>query len=314
MGHKRVRSGKRITGMVPDMNNPKNGATPKDRRRVYTPGEIREVMDEFMQPTDLSKGNQDFKEVRCRQIAKKFSSDTSKIGLDRTTSGIYRVITKCLDDYDADGRIPISTRLAGTPSIHSYSRDLTDMDIYCMGDMWKIRNERDPNFDETEVMISMSAILNLPYGTVQQYVNSHRTFIFTREAIKHDPMKDTCFAATPIPVEKENDMSTPKKKPKKDSATPADITPITDHEGKKYLRRIYSVEDHKSSVMVDVYRVAKAFKVSGPLEQALKKILCCGQRGKGDKIADLKGAIAAINRAMEDYLLDERIKETGEED
>jgi hypothetical protein len=300
--------------MVADMNNPKNGVTPKDRRRVYTPEEIREVMDEFMQPTDLPKGAQDFKDVRCRQIAKKkFSSDDSKIGLDRTTGGIYRIITKCLDDYDADGRIPMSTRLASTVSIHPYHRELTDMDTYCMEDMWKTRNERDSNFDDVEVMISMASILNLPYGVVHQYVNSHRTFIFTREAIRHDPMKDTCFAATPIPVKKENDMSTPKKKKKEIADTKSvKTTPITEHEGKKYLRRIYSVEDHKTSIMVDVYRVAKAFKVSGPLEQALKKILCCGQRGKGDEVADLKGAIAAINRAIEDHLLDERIKELGE--
>lgn len=79
----------------------------------------------------------------------------------------------------------------------------------------------------------------------------------------------------------------------------SDTTPITKHEGSKYLRVIHgAVQD--MAVQVDVYSVIEAFGVTCPARaHAIKKLLCCGLRGKGDEIADLTGAIAAINRAVE---------------
>lgn len=75
---------------------------------------------------------------------------------------------------------------------------------------------------------------------------------------------------------------------------------IRNHEGVKYLRTIRSVTNPIHSVDVDVYAVLEAFNVSCPArQQAIKKLLCCGNRGKGDELADLKGAFAAINRAVE---------------
>lgn len=75
---------------------------------------------------------------------------------------------------------------------------------------------------------------------------------------------------------------------------------IKEHEGRKYLRQIFSAEDGKASTWVDVYGVLEAFGVTCPARaHALKKLLCCGTRGKGDSLADLKGVLAAANRAYE---------------
>lgn len=83
--------------------------------------------------------------------------------------------------------------------------------------------------------------------------------------------------------------------------------PITEHEGRKYLKKIWpaakmvgdgTVPD--DPILVDVYCVIEAFKVTCPgRQQALKKLLMAGDRGKGDAVADLIGAQAAINRAIE---------------
>jgi len=78
---------------------------------------------------------------------------------------------------------------------------------------------------------------------------------------------------------------------------------IEKHEGKKYLRKICSAKlrDNKfDAIEVDVYAVIEAFKITCPAQQhALKKVLAAGQRGKGTKVQDLVGAIAALNRAIE---------------
>lgn len=75
--------------------------------------------------------------------------------------------------------------------------------------------------------------------------------------------------------------------------------PITEHEGKKYLRTIRAA-DGDGAVNVDVYAVLEAFGVTCPARaHAIKKLLCCGTRGKGDAIADLQGVLAAVNRAVE---------------
>lgn len=76
---------------------------------------------------------------------------------------------------------------------------------------------------------------------------------------------------------------------------------INDHEGKKYLRTIRSATAPVCSIEVDVYCVLKAFEVTDPIvSHAVKKLLCLGKRGKGDRMSDLKGAQAAISRAIEE--------------
>jgi hypothetical protein len=75
---------------------------------------------------------------------------------------------------------------------------------------------------------------------------------------------------------------------------------IDEHEGKKYLRRIVSARCATDAVLVDVYSVIVAFNVTCPARQhALKKLLCCGGRGKGSEMADLLGVEAAVARAIE---------------
>lgn len=66
----------------------------------------------------------------------------------------------------------------------------------------------------------------------------------------------------------------------------------------KYNRLIKSSVDDRFAV-VDVYSVIKAFDVTCPATQhAIKKLLCAGIRGKGDKERDLEEAIVAIRRAI----------------
>ena len=81
---------------------------------------------------------------------------------------------------------------------------------------------------------------------------------------------------------------------------------ITEHEGVKYQRVIYpadgqvSVDKEQIFLNVDVYCVLEAFQVRCPaVQHAIKKLLCLGQRGKGDKLADLMGVEAAVARAIE---------------
>ncbi len=92
---------------------------------------------------------------------------------------------------------------------------------------------------------------------------------------------------------------------------------IDEHEGKKYLHRIVPVKiishgnsnDGKitpPSFEVDVYAVLKAFKVTCPARaHAIKKLLCCGNRGKGSAMSDLLGVEAAVARAIELQRIDD---------
>jgi hypothetical protein len=76
--------------------------------------------------------------------------------------------------------------------------------------------------------------------------------------------------------------------------------PISEHEGKKYLRPIHSAVDPNFAVSVDVYSVLVAFGVTCPARaHAIKKLLCCGNRGKGSEMADLLGVEAAGARAIQ---------------
>lgn len=77
-------------------------------------------------------------------------------------------------------------------------------------------------------------------------------------------------------------------------------TPITAHEGNKYLRTIRPAVDIANPIRVDVYAVLEAFGVTCPARaHAIKKLLCAGIRGKGNELDDLKGVLAAVNRAIE---------------
>lgn len=91
---------------------------------------------------------------------------------------------------------------------------------------------------------------------------------------------------------------------------------ITKHEGSKYLKKIVSPVDkdygsQPEEILVDVYAVLVAFDVTCPaIAHCIKKLLMPGQRGKGDVLADLKGAMAALNRAIdiEEYRHGERLR------
>jgi hypothetical protein len=75
---------------------------------------------------------------------------------------------------------------------------------------------------------------------------------------------------------------------------------IREHEGSKYIRTIESCVSPGEKTQVDVYSVLVAFDVTCPaMAHAAKKVLCAGLRGKGSAIDDLKGAIAALHRAVE---------------
>lgn len=71
------------------------------------------------------------------------------------------------------------------------------------------------------------------------------------------------------------------------------------HSGNKYHRPIPSV-DGRNVAVVDVYCVLEAFGVTCPATQhAVKKLLCAGLRGKGDRGQDLTEARDAIERAIQ---------------
>ena len=85
-----------------------------------------------------------------------------------------------------------------------------------------------------------------------------------------------------------------------------DHAPILDPKT-KYLRDIYPVDGQvhtdghgKQFVRIDVYSVLKAFGVDHPTGHAVKKLLCAGLRGKGNRIQDLTEAKVAIDRAIQD--------------
>ena len=74
---------------------------------------------------------------------------------------------------------------------------------------------------------------------------------------------------------------------------------IRHHSGSKYIRKIHSCVD-QSSIEVDVYSVLEAFgNPPAPVAHAVKKLLCCGIRGKGDNLQDLKEARDAITRMIQ---------------
>lgn len=69
--------------------------------------------------------------------------------------------------------------------------------------------------------------------------------------------------------------------------------------GNKHPRTIIGLDGVETQV--DVYCVLTAFKVTDPgLQHAVKKLLCCGLRGKGDAVQDRNEAIDAII-ASRDY-------------
>ncbi len=92
--------------------------------------------------------------------------------------------------------------------------------------------------------------------------------------------------------------------------------PISKHSGSKYLRTIYPTDRQGEPIRVDVYAVIRAFGVTCPgIQQALKKLLCAGLRGKGSRVQDVKEAFDALFRALEfaeqDEAVEEKIVTTG---
>lgn len=84
--------------------------------------------------------------------------------------------------------------------------------------------------------------------------------------------------------------------------------PIEHHGGAKYLRTIHPADGMGGPIRVDVYCVIEAFGITCPaMAHALKKILACGQRGKGSKVDDIRGVFDAMWRALE--LQEQREKE-----
>lgn len=92
---------------------------------------------------------------------------------------------------------------------------------------------------------------------------------------------------------------------------------IYEHEGKKYIRTIHPVVKSEGvnpitihrPIPVDVYCVLNAFPTNCPAtDHAIKKLLCAGERGKGNRLDDLNGAMSALNRAIdkEEELRDDR--------
>lgn len=78
------------------------------------------------------------------------------------------------------------------------------------------------------------------------------------------------------------------------------MSSIKEHSGSKYMRTVHSAVSRHDAVQVDVYSVLKAFNVTCPATaHAIKKLLCAGLRGKGDREKDLSEAIDAIQRALE---------------
>lgn len=79
------------------------------------------------------------------------------------------------------------------------------------------------------------------------------------------------------------------------------VNPIdnAEHTGSKYKRTF-------KGVTLDVYDTIELWAVTCPARQhAIKKLLCAGERGKNDTLADLKEARDAVTRAIELQLLRE---------
>lgn len=84
------------------------------------------------------------------------------------------------------------------------------------------------------------------------------------------------------------------------AALQTSVPPVREHEGGKYLRLIHPADGVGEPIWVDVYEVIAAWEVTCPgMQQGIKKLLACGQRGKGDKLADLMGCLAAVNRSVD---------------
>lgn len=85
-------------------------------------------------------------------------------------------------------------------------------------------------------------------------------------------------------------MNQQASEPENKTATPFNSS------GSKYLREMVHLVDGRA----DVYAVLAAFDVTCPGSQhAIKKLLCSGIRGKGNRLQDLKEARDAIDRAIQ---------------
>ncbi len=87
---------------------------------------------------------------------------------------------------------------------------------------------------------------------------------------------------------------------------------IDQHSGKKYLRLIHSArpDNTRAPISIDVYSVLDAYNVTcHATGHAIKKLLCAGEREKGDRLKDLTEARDAISRAIEQQRIREQPKE-----
>lgn len=65
---------------------------------------------------------------------------------------------------------------------------------------------------------------------------------------------------------------------------------------------IYPIVDcpSREPIVVDIYSILDAYEVTNPgIQHAVKKLLCGGLRGKGDRLQDYREAIDAVSRAIE---------------
>lgn len=92
-------------------------------------------------------------------------------------------------------------------------------------------------------------------------------------------------------------------------------TPIDQHSGNKYIRKIYDVFERGKFVHVDCYAICKACKPgSTAVEHAIKKLLYAGLRNKADRLQDLREAIDSIERAIEQELEDQTAEQAKQND
>jgi len=82
---------------------------------------------------------------------------------------------------------------------------------------------------------------------------------------------------------------------------------LRQHSGRKYIRRVWATgiggsghPQEMGFVDVDFYDIVNALAVTNPaVQHALKKLMYCGRRNKGDEVQDLREARDAITRAIQ---------------
>ena len=86
--------------------------------------------------------------------------------------------------------------------------------------------------------------------------------------------------------------------PKEEKAMPLD--PPRPHGGSRYDKAIRSSRDPKVTVIIDVYSIAEAYKLSLAMGHVIKKCLMPGERGTKSELQDLKEAHWTLGRIIAD--------------